>query len=119
MHRRVAAAVAPIAGTGLTAGFRPAESQTFPGTSVPSMAAALQSMPDSPARFKVLSDTFRADLDSYDTLNPARFSPIVTTLMIGGAVIALSGVWVLGVREDGSTPPERFVEKASEPVATA
>lgn len=117
MGNEMQTAMLPFLGTQL--GLQPAELQAFLGTSFPSMAAALESMPDALARFEVLSDTFRANLDNYDTLNPVRFSPIVMILMIGGAVTALAGVWVLVKREDGVIPAERDVERATEPVATA
>ena len=100
-------------------GMQPEELQAFLGTSFPSMAAALGSMPDALARFELLSDTFRANLDNYDTLQPVRFSPIVITLVIGGVVIALAGIWALFARNGEPSGPRRHVEKKPEPVATA
>ena len=54
---------------------------------------AMASMPEAMGRFTATVETFRAHLDDYDTLKPVAFSPIVWTMIVGGAVALLAGAW--------------------------
>jgi len=86
--------------------------QMFLGDNFPATAAALQSMPASMARFQGLVATFDANLDNYETLTTVSFAPIIWTVIVGGAVMLLAGLWtLLAIRR-----PEVAVIQEAEPV---
>lgn len=67
--------------------------QTFLQENLPAMAGAMAGMPDAMGRFTATVDTFAAHLDDFDTLKPVAFSPIVWTMIVGGAIALLAGGW--------------------------
>ena len=69
--------------------------QSFLQENLPAMAGAMAAMPDAMGRFSQTVETFQAHLDDYDTLKPVAFVPIVWTMIIGGAVALLAGLWGL------------------------
>lgn len=58
----------------------------FLGENFPATAQALGALPDAMGRFQGLVETFGANLDNYDTIQPVGFSPIIWTLLLGGFV---------------------------------
>jgi hypothetical protein len=80
------------------------ELQAFVGQNFPATAAALQNMSDSMGRFQGLALTFEANLDNYDTLEPVSFEPIIWTVIIGGAVMFLMGIWALAIGRRSAAP---------------
>jgi hypothetical protein len=44
-------------------------------------------------RFTTMVETFDAHLEDYETISDVAFVPIVWTLIIGGAVALLAGIW--------------------------
>ncbi|MEO8477408.1 MAG: hypothetical protein ABI572_10225 [Actinomycetota bacterium] len=76
-----------------TLGMTGPELQTFLGDNFPATATALQTMPASMQRFQGLVGTFDANLANYDTLKPVSFAPIIWTVIAGGAVMFVMGVW--------------------------
>jgi hypothetical protein len=89
-------------------GMTPDQLQTFLGDNFPATAAALQSMPASLARFQGLVETFKANLDNYDTMKSVAFAPIIWTVIVGGAVMFVMGIWAfaLGRRPEVAVPEE-------------
>jgi hypothetical protein len=83
------------------------ELQTFLGENFPATAGALATMPDSMERFQGLVATFDANLDNYETLTSVTFAPIIWTVIIGGAVVLMMGIWaaVAGRRPSGTHAP--------------
>ncbi len=71
---------------------------SFLQDNLPSMSAAMGSMPDAMGRFTGVVETFRAHLDDYDTISGVAFVPIVWTIILGGIVAALGGAGALFVR---------------------
>ena len=59
------------------------------GLAAPGLAAAIQNMPAALERFTTAVDTFRANLDEYDSIKSVSLVPIVWTLIAGGAVTFL------------------------------
>ncbi len=69
--------------------------QAFLGENLPAMAGAMAAMPDAMGRFTATVETFQAHLDDFDTLKPVAFAPIVWTMIVGGLVALLAGLWGL------------------------
>jgi hypothetical protein len=76
-------------------GMGPEELGGFLAQNFPATAQGLQTLPDALGRFGNLVQTFDANLDNYDTLEPVRFTPIIWTFIIGGLVIAIAGGFAL------------------------
>lgn len=55
-------------------------------------------MPASMERFQGLVDTFEASLDDYDTMKSVTFAPIIWTVIVGGAVMLVMGIWAFIAR---------------------
>jgi hypothetical protein len=83
--------------------------QAFLGENFPATATALQNMPVSMERFQGLVGTFEANLDNYDTMKSVSFEPIIWTVIVGGAVMLVMGIWAFAV---GRRPEETVVEEA-------
>jgi hypothetical protein len=82
------------------------ELQAFLGDNFPATAAALQNMPASMERFQGLVGTFETNLDNYGTLKPVSFAPIIWTVIVGGAVMFVMGIWAFaaGRRREVTVP---------------
>jgi len=76
-------------------GMDQAELHAFFRRNLPVMAAAMQTMPQSMGRFQSLLKTFDGHLADFDTLTSVAFVPIVWTMIGGGAVALLAGLWGL------------------------
>ena len=83
--------------------------QAFLGENFPATATALQNMPASMERFQGLVGTFEANLDNYDTMKSVSFEPIIWTVIVGGAVMLVMGIWAFAV---GHRPEETVIEEA-------
>ena len=83
--------------------------QAFLGENFPATATALQNMPASMERFQGLVGTFEANLDNYDTMKSVSFEPIIWTVIVGGAVMLVMGIWAFAV---GRRPEETVIEEA-------
>ena len=83
--------------------------QAFLGENFPATAAALQNMPASMERFQGLVGTFEANLDNYDTMKSVSFAPIIWTVIVGGAVMLVMGIWAFVV---GRRPEVTVFEEA-------
>jgi len=90
-------------------GMTPDQLQAFMGQNFPATAAALQSMPASMPRFQGLVGTFQANLDNYDTMKSVSFEPIIWTVIVGGAVMLVMGIWAFAV---GRRPEVTVIEEA-------
>lgn len=90
-------------------GMAPDQLQSFLGDNFPATAAALQSLPASMARFQGLVETFRSNLDNYDTMKSVAFAPIIWTVIVGGAVMFVVGIWAFAV---GRRPEDAVPEEA-------
>ncbi len=62
------------------------------GDNFPAVASAMQTFPDSMARFQGLVDTFDQNLANYDTITSVSFVPIIWTMVGAGAVVLLAGL---------------------------
>ena len=97
-----------LPGLGEQLGMDEAALQGFLGENLPATAAAIGAMPDAMGRFTTVVETFDAHLEDYETISDVAFVPIVWTLIIGGAVALLAGIWaalargVPAKREEGS-----------------
>ncbi len=82
------------------------ELQAFLGDNFPATATALQNMPASMERFQGLVGTFETNLDNYGTLKPVSFAPIIWTVIVGGAVMFVMGIWAFaaGRRREVTVP---------------
>lgn len=69
--------------------------QSFLQENLPAMAGAMAAMPEAMGRFQQTVETFQAHLEDYDTLKPVAFVPIVWTMIGGGAIALLAGLWGL------------------------
>jgi hypothetical protein len=58
----------------------------------PAVASAMQTFPDSMARFQGLVDTFDQNLANYDTITSVSFVPIIWTMIGAGAAVFLAGL---------------------------
>jgi hypothetical protein len=67
--------------------------QGFLQENLPATAGAIGAMPDAMGRFTSVVETFDAHLEDYQTISDVAFVPIVWTLIIGGAVALLAGIW--------------------------
>lgn len=83
--------------------------QAFLGENFPATATALQNMPASMERFQGLVGTFEANLDNYDTMKSVTFEPIIWTVIVGGAVMLVMGIWAFVV---GRRPEVTVFEEA-------
>jgi len=75
------------------------ELQAFLGENFPATSAALETLPASMERFQGLVGTFEANLDNYRTMEPVSFAPIIWTVIVGGAVMFVMGLWALVTTE--------------------
>ena len=82
------------------------ELQAFLGDNFPATATALQNMPASMERFQGLVGTFETNLDNYGTLKPVSFAPIIWTVIVGGTVMFVMGIWAFaaGRRREVTVP---------------
>jgi hypothetical protein len=73
----------------------------FLAENLPSIAAAMQSMPAAMERFTTVVDTFAQSLEDYETINDVAFVPIVWTIIVGGAVALIAAIvgFVVGKRK--------------------
>ncbi len=85
-------------------GMSPGELGGFLAENFPATAQGLQTLPAALGPFRGLVDTFDANLDNYDTLQPVKFTPITWILIIGGGVIALAGGLALLRRDEEEAP---------------
>jgi hypothetical protein len=67
--------------------------QGFLAENLPATAGALGAMPDAMGRFTAVVEAFDTHLEDYQTISDVAFVPIVWTLIIGGAVALLAGIW--------------------------
>lgn len=65
----------------------------FLGENLPAMAQGMQAMPAAMGRFTTMVRTFRAHLSDYDTSKSVAFVPIVWTIIVGGILALLAGLW--------------------------
>jgi len=63
----------------------------FMGANFPATAQALQTFPETMARFDHLVNTFDANLDNYEVLRPVTFVPITWAFIAGGFLIIIAG----------------------------
>ncbi len=61
------------------------------GDNFPAVASAMQTLPDSMARFQGLVGAFDQNLANYDTIKSVSFVPIIWTMIGAGAVVFVSG----------------------------
>jgi len=73
----------------------PEQLQSFLGQNAPTTAAALKTFPATMQRFQGLATSFADNLDNYAVLKPARFVPIIWTLIGGGVALLLLGLLAL------------------------
>jgi hypothetical protein len=90
--------------------------QAFMGENFPATAAALTTMPASLERFQGLVDTFQANLDNYDTMKSVSFEPIIWTVIAGGAVVLVMGIWAVAAARRPEVTVVETAEPAREPV---
>ena len=62
------------------------------GDNFPAVASAMQTLPDSMARFQGLVAAFDQNLANYDTITSVSFVPIIWTMIGAGAVVLLAGL---------------------------
>jgi uncharacterized protein YidB (DUF937 family) len=67
----------------------------FLGENFPATAAAIQTMPETLQRFEAFVGVFAVNLDNYMTIQPVAFTPIIWMMVIGGALILLTGTYCL------------------------
>jgi len=71
----------------------------------PATSAALAGLGDSMGRFQSMVTAFDAQLDNYDTIKNTELYPISLTILIGGLLIIVCGVWAfLAGRKDDAAP---------------
>jgi hypothetical protein len=68
------------------------ELNTMVGEQFPAVASAMQTLPDSMARFEGLVTVFDQNLANYETISPVSFVPIIWTMIGAGAVVFLAGL---------------------------
>jgi hypothetical protein len=91
-------------------GMDQAQLQSFFQENLPAMAGGMAAMPQSLSRFDNLLKTFDGHLADYDTIQSVRFVPIVWTMIVGGIVVLIAGLFgLLAVRT-------REVETVAQPV---
>ena len=71
------------------------EFHTFIAINFPATANALQTMPTSMQRFKLLVQIFDTNLANFNTLKPVSFIDLILILIACGALVALLGMLVL------------------------
>jgi hypothetical protein len=76
-------------------GMSPEDVQAFMGENLPAISAGMAMLPDAMAIFTETVDVFDANLENYETINTTAFTPIVWTMIVGGAVAFLLGAWLL------------------------
>jgi hypothetical protein len=87
-------------------GMSASEVQAFLGENFPATAAALQSLPEALGRFEVMVSTFDAQLENYEAIKDTELSPVAWTVLIGGILTALFGLYgVLVARQGAATTP--------------
>ena len=62
------------------------------GENFPAVASAIETLPDSMARFQGLVTAFDQNLANYDTIKSVSFVPIIWTMIGAGAVVFLAGL---------------------------
>jgi hypothetical protein len=67
----------------------------FLGENFPATAAAIQTMPETLQRFEAFVGVFAVNLDNYMTIQPVAFTPIIWMMVIGGALILITGTYCL------------------------
>lgn len=80
--------------------------QGFLGENLPATAGAMEAMPDAMGRFTTVVETFDAHLEDYQTISDVAFVPIVWTIIIGGAIALLGGIWAALAARRRPTPEE-------------
>jgi hypothetical protein len=75
----------------------PTQMQQFLAANFPKTGAALTNMPAAMHRFQVLTGTFKAHLNDYNTLKPVSLVPIVWFLIGSGVGLVLLGSAGIGV----------------------
>ncbi len=86
----------------------PADLQAFLQQNLPATSGALQAMPAAMELFQSLIATFGQHLSDYQTLTSVAFVPIVWTMIVGGIVTVLAGVWAFLV--EGRRREEAWVD---------
>ncbi|HEX9124665.1 MAG TPA: hypothetical protein VF984_15120 [Actinomycetota bacterium] len=94
----------PALGTQL--GMDQAALQTFLQENLPAMGAGMQAMPDAMGRFTATVQLFEAHLGDYDTMKDVTLEPIVWTIVAGGAVALIAGLWALVAGRRPTAVPE-------------
>lgn len=102
MSREMAGAMLPA--LALQLGMGPEELGGFLAEGFPATAQGLQTLPAALGRFHGLVDTFDANLDNYDTLQPVKFTPVIWIFIIGGIVVVLAGALGLFWRDEEEAP---------------
>jgi hypothetical protein len=77
---------------GAQLGMDEAALNAFLGENLPSIAQAMQTMPDAMERFTAVVDTFAQSLEDYQTINEVAFVPIVWTIIVGGAIALIAAI---------------------------
>ncbi|HUW16493.1 MAG TPA: hypothetical protein VMW94_05405 [Actinomycetes bacterium] len=73
-------------------GMAPDELNAMIGEQFPAVASALQTLPDSMARFQGLVTVFDQNLANYETITGVSFVPIIWTMIGAGVVVFLAGL---------------------------
>ncbi len=75
----------------------------------PATSAALEGLGDAMGRFQSMVTAFAAQLDNYDTIKNTELYPISLTILIGGLLIIVCGVWAFMAGRKDDAPPEPAV----------
>ncbi len=103
---------AMLPGLGEQLGMSTDEVQVFIGENFPATGGALAALPEAMGRFETMVGAFDAQLDNYNTIKETALTPIAWTVLIGGAVVLILGIWALTARtqaagaESTDTPPK-------------
>ena len=91
---------AMLPGLGQMLGMDAASVEAFLGQGFPTLAGALQAMPDAIERFNGVVTTFDDNLENYATLRPVAFSPIILILIFGSFVVLVAAGFTLLPRKE-------------------
>ena len=75
------------------------ELNAFLGQNFPTTAAAMETMPDALQRFEVFVGVFATDLANHAVIQPVAFVPIKWSLVIGGALMVLTGGYCVSTKQ--------------------
>ncbi len=89
----------------------------FLAENFPATAAGLQRLPVALGTFADVVDTFDTQLPNYEILKPVTLNPIVWTVIIGGLIVAVAGLWgFVAGRREGEPAPASEPEPAPDAV---